>query len=355
MVLLLFKFALLLSISSCFLSHPGAFWGAFLAPIIAVMIFNMVIFIWVIVILLRHTRGVAVQKKEALSKKTILRLMISIGGVMFLFGLTWLFAILTFSAPGLRETFQALFTVSNSFQGFFIFLFFCVFNKEAREHWKELLSCGRYTSDFLHPSHAKYNSSTGTGVRKNKKVTTSTRLSSTSATRAAYASETITKGSNVYESGTIASRLSAGNAEKIPLEYPEATQKEASITTTVIVETSLYVHTSTADDKEDLSQQGNTKHSDTNSEPSSMEGVSEPQENVADVESPFEEEAPIVHQQESDIKAIKNLSSEDAYGVNNGNETANMTNDHDISSGDIAIQVGKDTMDPDARDKGEEK
>ena len=62
---------------------------------------------------------------------------------MFLFGITWLFAILTFSLPGLRETFQILFTIFNSLQGFFIFLFFCAISKEARESWKELFGSGQ--------------------------------------------------------------------------------------------------------------------------------------------------------------------------------------------------------------------
>ena len=210
---------------SCFLSHPGAFWGAFLAPILAVMMFNLVIFIWVIVVLIRHTRGTASRKKEAVSNKTILRLMISIGGVMFLFGLTWFFAILTFSVPGLRETFQSLFTVSNSFQGFFIFLFFCVFSKEAREYWKEALSCGKYTSQFLHPSQTRYISSSGTGAKKNKKSTATTGISSTSAGRSDYVSETTSKTTNHYESSTIVKQGTSGHTEKIPLDYEHLKQR----------------------------------------------------------------------------------------------------------------------------------
>ena len=214
---------------SCFLSHPGAFWGAFLVPILAVMVFNVVIFIWVIVILVRHTRGTAARKKEAVSNKTIIRLMISISGVMFLFGLTWLFAILTFSAPGLRETFQALFTVFNSFQGFFIFLFFCVFSKEAREYWKEVLSCGRYTSQFLHPSQTRNVSSSGAFTKKIKKATVSTGLSSSSAEKSGYASETISKVSNHYESNTIIKQVAASQVEKIPLDYESPKQCIATV------------------------------------------------------------------------------------------------------------------------------
>ena len=71
---------------------------------------------------------------------------------MFLFGITWFFAILTISVTGLRETFQILFTLFNSFQGFFIFLFFCAINKEARESWKEMFGSGRQS--LLHSPYA---------------------------------------------------------------------------------------------------------------------------------------------------------------------------------------------------------
>ena len=99
------------------------FWGTFLAPIFAVIVFNLVVFVCVVVVLLRHKMGRVARKQEQMKAKTALRLMFSISCVMLLFGLTWLFAILTFSATGLRETFQLLFTVFNSLQGFFIFLF----------------------------------------------------------------------------------------------------------------------------------------------------------------------------------------------------------------------------------------
>ena len=196
-------------IHSCFLSHPGAFWGAFLVPIFVIMLFNIVVFIWVIVVLVRHTRDTAARKREAVSNKTIIRLMISISGVMFLFGLTWLFAILTFSVTGLRETFQILFTVFNSFQGFFIFLFFCVFNKEAIESWKELFSCRKCTSKLLHPSQVKPSFIT---VIKNPKQsnTGSTGLSSSSGEK--YTSETLKSDS---ESAT---PMKGNICEKTPFE-----------------------------------------------------------------------------------------------------------------------------------------
>ena len=160
-------------------------------------------------VLVRQTRGKAARMNEAVSNKTIICLMININGVMFLFGLTWLFAILTFSVTGLRETFQILFTFFNSFQGFFIFLFCCVLNKEALESWKEFLSCGRYQSKLLHPSQA-----TSAAARKPKKTNTDgTGLSSSSGGKYAfetemsnYESATLTKG-NIYEKSPLESKV----------------------------------------------------------------------------------------------------------------------------------------------------
>ena len=121
----------------CFLSHPGVFWGAFLAPILLIMVFNLVLFIWVIVVMVRHIRR---KTKNKLGPRKVIEIIIRLSGVMFLFGLTWLFAILTVvSVRGLRETFQIFFTVFNSFQGAFIFLFFCVFNQEARDSWRNVI------------------------------------------------------------------------------------------------------------------------------------------------------------------------------------------------------------------------
>jgi len=86
-----------------------------------------------------------------MNTKTAVRLLVSITGVMFLFGLSWLFGALTITVQAVRLTFQILFAIFTSLQGFFIFLFLCVFSKEARELWKEFLSCGRYKSKFLNP------------------------------------------------------------------------------------------------------------------------------------------------------------------------------------------------------------
>ena len=162
--------------SSCFIDDPAVFFGAFLGPIFAILIVNVVMFVLVIGVIIRHTRSKLVRTKEQMKKRTAIRLIISIAGIMFLFGLTWLFGALTvtgFGSATAFTAFQVLFVICNAFQGFFIFLFFCVFNKDARDLWIELLSFGRYKSKQLHSSQVKYASSGGTATLEKIKTTSS--------------------------------------------------------------------------------------------------------------------------------------------------------------------------------------
>ena len=119
----------------------------------AVMLFNMVIFICIVVVLVRHTRATAARKTEAVNRKTIIRLMISISGVMFLLGFSWMLFAISYILPypaGITLLIPSY--LLQTFQGLFIFIFICVLNKEVVELWKEFLSCRRYKSKLLHPT-----------------------------------------------------------------------------------------------------------------------------------------------------------------------------------------------------------
>ena len=172
--------------SSCFIDDPAVFFGAFLGPIFAILIVNVVIFVLVIRVIIRHTRSKLDRSrldrskldriKKQMKKKTAIRLFINTAGIMFLFGLTWLFGALTvtgFGSARASTAFQVLFVICNAFQGFFIFLFFCVFNKDARDLWIELLSCGRYKSKPLHSPQIKYATSGGNATFEKIKTTSS--------------------------------------------------------------------------------------------------------------------------------------------------------------------------------------
>ena len=69
------------------------------------------------------------------------KLLLSSVGIMCLFGLTWLFAVFTFTSSNADVYFalQFLFAFFNAFQGFYIFLFFVVLSSDAREAWRGLL------------------------------------------------------------------------------------------------------------------------------------------------------------------------------------------------------------------------
>ena len=150
---LYYSFSFLLSPNRCFIGNTATFFAAFLGPIMAVVVFNCVIFVMVIIVLIRHKRR---SKQSGLKSSegggSIIRLMISVTGIMSLFGLTWIFGALTVDKASLA--FQVIFVILNSLQGFFIFLFLCVSGRDARELWLELLCCGRYKSSYLHPSSA---------------------------------------------------------------------------------------------------------------------------------------------------------------------------------------------------------
>ncbi len=127
---------------SCFIGEPGVFFGAFLGPIIAIILSNLVIFFIVISVLLRHTAGRDGNRMEKLDRKKVFRLIVGISGVTFLFGLTWLFG--AFNITDASFAFQFIFALFNTLQGFFMFLCFCVLNNDAREAWKGVFAHGHY-------------------------------------------------------------------------------------------------------------------------------------------------------------------------------------------------------------------
>lgn len=153
--------------------------------------------------------------------------MISIAGIIFLFGFSWLFGALTITIQELRLTFQVLFAIFSSLQGFFIFLFFCVFSKEARELWKETLSCGRYKSKFLNPNLR--NNSTAVKFRKPGRNTSST--GTTSGNYVTKSKESVSTfqptSSSTGSAIFVNSHAESGEFKKEALDTLESTSTEA--------------------------------------------------------------------------------------------------------------------------------
>ena len=79
--------------------------------------------------------------KRSKKQTNTIQLMAKITGISSLLGLTWVFGALTIMKAD--QAFQIVFTVANSLQGFFIFIFFCVLNNDVRSVWLQYL-LGKY-------------------------------------------------------------------------------------------------------------------------------------------------------------------------------------------------------------------
>ena len=130
------------------------FFGAFLGPILLIMVFNFTTFFVVMAVLVRHI----VRRTKADTIGTAFQLATSVASISVLFGLTWIFGALTVSKADLA--FQVIFALSNSFQGFFIFVFFCLLNKEVRLAWKQFF-CYHPIYESVAAKHTKQTTSTG--------------------------------------------------------------------------------------------------------------------------------------------------------------------------------------------------
>ncbi|TNN51106.1 Adhesion G-protein coupled receptor G2 [Liparis tanakae] len=114
-----------------------AFYVAVVAYFCVVFVFNLAMFIVVLVQLCRLKR----QNPHNMQHRTTLQDVRSVAGIMILLGLTWGFAF--FAWGPLNLPFMYLFAIFNSFQGFFIFLFYCAVKENVRKQWRTYLCCGR--------------------------------------------------------------------------------------------------------------------------------------------------------------------------------------------------------------------
>ena len=125
---------------SCYISNIWVFFFAFLAPIFAILIFNFIIFLLVVRAIIRHHRNRYKDAEKGHIKETI-KILVSLVGITFLFGTTWVFAVFTFISTNAHASFasQLLFAIFNTLQGFFVFFFFVVLNSDARQAWQGLI------------------------------------------------------------------------------------------------------------------------------------------------------------------------------------------------------------------------
>ena len=109
------------------------FYVSFLAPVVTIITINTGIFIAIMYKL--STRPASSADKDNL---TFVRLKRAFG-ILILVGLTWVLGFL--AVKNARLVFHYLFAICNSLQGFAIFMFYCVTQRNVRDAWVALLRC----------------------------------------------------------------------------------------------------------------------------------------------------------------------------------------------------------------------
>nr|XP_054483721.1 adhesion G-protein coupled receptor G2 [Agelaius phoeniceus] len=119
----------------CWIKNRIVFYITAVGYFCLVFLINISMFIVVLIQLCR------IKKKKQLGaqRKTSIQDLRSVAGLTFLLGITWGFAFFT-----VNEVFTYLFTIFNTLQGFFIFIFYCVTKENVRKQWRRYLCCGKF-------------------------------------------------------------------------------------------------------------------------------------------------------------------------------------------------------------------
>ncbi|CAI9743539.1 adhesion G-protein coupled receptor G2-like [Octopus vulgaris] len=109
---------------ACWLSRT-AFYAAFLAPVVIILLINLVIFLRVM------WRLNSIQNDTQVEHKTKKVRVFGIVGLCFLLGFPWLLPFFGFGEA--TEVFHLLFAIFTPLQGMFIFLCYCIYKKDTRD------------------------------------------------------------------------------------------------------------------------------------------------------------------------------------------------------------------------------
>ncbi|XP_033116034.1 adhesion G-protein coupled receptor G6-like isoform X2 [Anneissia japonica] len=121
----------------CFMVPGVAFFVSIIVPVAIVLTFNLSVFFRVLLVLFRSSR---LPKKSVNSRfKRLSQRAQNAIGISVLLGLSWFFGFMTFDTEH-DYIFDILFCLMNSLQGLFIFVFFCLKQKEVRTIWVSKLS-----------------------------------------------------------------------------------------------------------------------------------------------------------------------------------------------------------------------
>ncbi|MEE6468682.1 hypothetical protein FKM82_008350 [Ascaphus truei] len=121
----------------CWIKEKPVFYITVVGYYCIIFLMNVSMFVVVLIQLCR------IKKKKQLGhqRKTTFQDMRSVAGITFLLGITWGLAFFTWGPGNIAIVY--LFTIFNTLQGFFIFIFYCVAKENVRQQWRRYLCCGK--------------------------------------------------------------------------------------------------------------------------------------------------------------------------------------------------------------------
>ncbi|XP_051934892.1 adhesion G-protein coupled receptor G2 [Hippocampus zosterae] len=120
----------------CWLQNNIFFYVTVVAFVLLVLLCNATIFVVVLI----QIRKMAANKKASTSSRSTMQDLRAVASLTVLLGLTWFVGFFTFGQG--KVAMMYLFTIFNTLQGFFIFLFHCLMKENVREQWRIHLCCG---------------------------------------------------------------------------------------------------------------------------------------------------------------------------------------------------------------------
>ncbi|XP_044061882.1 adhesion G-protein coupled receptor G4 isoform X2 [Siniperca chuatsi] len=126
----------------CWLQNDVFFYVTVVAFVLLILLCNITVFI-VVLIQIRQMRA----NKPSANSSSSLHDLRAVASLTVLLGLTWAMGFFSFG-PG-RVVLMYLFSIFNTLQGFFVFLFHCLMKENVRKQWRIHLCCGRFRlSDY---------------------------------------------------------------------------------------------------------------------------------------------------------------------------------------------------------------
>ncbi|XP_075902454.1 adhesion G protein-coupled receptor G4a [Nelusetta ayraudi] len=119
------------------LQDKNVFYMALVAPVLLILLGNISVFVMVLI----QIRKITANKSSSNSRSAVQDLR-AVASISVLLGLTWSMGFFSFG-PG-KVVLMYMFTICNSFQGFFVFLFHCLMKENVRKQWRIHLCCGRF-------------------------------------------------------------------------------------------------------------------------------------------------------------------------------------------------------------------